>query len=130
VQTRGAGRGRGDHITNDLALGLRVSRADAEEIKAQARPRLHRDDDENATVLFQRGGSPIGGRESTGAPSTPSSSARDENFPKSSGTPRALRESTGGGRRVVTGGTRCSTASISAPRALSGSTPSWTEPDW
>lgn len=53
----------GDHITNDLALGLRVSRADAEEIKLKLARAYTGDDDLNATVLFQRGGSPIGGRE-------------------------------------------------------------------
>ena len=53
----------GDHITNDLALGLRVSRADAEEIKLKLARAYVGEDDENATVLFQRDGSPIGGRE-------------------------------------------------------------------
>lgn len=54
----------GDHITNDLALGLRVSHADAEEIKLKLARAYTADDDEHATVLFQRGGnSAIGGRE-------------------------------------------------------------------
>lgn len=54
----------GDHITNDLALGLRLSHADAEEIKLTLARAYTAEDDENATVLFRRGGnSAIGGRE-------------------------------------------------------------------
>lgn len=53
----------GDHITNDLALGLRVSRSDAEDIKLKLARAYTAEDDEHATVLYGKGGSAIGGRE-------------------------------------------------------------------
>lgn len=53
----------GDHITNDLALGLRISRADAEEIKISLARAYVGEDDRNASILFRTGGSAIGGRE-------------------------------------------------------------------
>ena len=53
----------GDHITNDLALGLRLTHADAEDIKLKLARAYTADDDEHATVLYGKGGSAIGGRE-------------------------------------------------------------------
>ncbi len=53
----------GDHITNDLALGLRISRADAESIKLKFARAYIGADDEHATVFVSNSGSPIGGRE-------------------------------------------------------------------